>query len=153
MSPYVSATVLLPEDRVEEFFATYANWLAGSPTLGDHGIGDEVELRDWTGSHEDHEAAKVIWRRLSPRAKALFARLSHSPGRRHSAAELADELEIPNGFYGVAGVLAWPGRHAAAAGYHLPVQWMPGELGEGASYWMSEAAAACFLPHVESEEL
>jgi hypothetical protein len=46
--------------------------------------------------------------------------------------------------YGVAGVLAWPARHAQAVGYHLPVRFEPGPSDEGAHYWMSSQAAAIF---------
>jgi len=150
---YVTAAVLLPEERVTEFYGAFAQWLDGAPSLGDHPASASAELRHWTGSEEDLEAAGAIWKKLTPKAKALFARLIRTPDQPHTAAELAAALDIPHGFYGVAGVLAWPGRYAAAEGYHFPVQWMPGEAGEGASYWMTEVVASSFLPHVEPDDL
>jgi Family of unknown function (DUF6416) len=148
MTDYIKTSVLLPVSRVEEFFATYAEWLA--EPAGGHASRqvDQADLTPWVkgaGSPET-EAARAIWAKLSPRAKAMFALLSAHPGRRYPAAELAEQLAIPNGMFGVAGVLAWPGRHAAAQGYHLPVEFEPGETGQGATYWMDPSAASCFAP-------
>lgn len=104
-------------------------------------------LDHWLGDDEDGEeaaAAAEIWSKLRDRAKALFAVLAREPGRKFSARELADALSIPNGMYGVAGVLAWPARHALAVGYKQPVEYQDGPIGEGANYWMPAEAADSF---------
>jgi Family of unknown function (DUF6416) len=130
-------TVKVPTARVPEFYEMYGRWLArpmraqatGEPT------------RPWQKG--DDELATEVWSRLSDRAKAVFGLLMQEPGRRHRADVIAESLGIPNGHFGVAGSLAWPGRHAAAVGRQLPVSWE--ENNDGYSvYWMDEPAASLF---------
>ena len=52
--------------------------------------------------------------------------------------DLGDSLGLSKIKYGVAGVLASPGRYAAAAGRHFPVSYQPGPAGGSANYSVTE---------------
>lgn len=134
-------TVLVPEDRVPAFYAMVGKWLAGEDL-------EEVpnQIRGWDPTDDEDEVlAKIVYDKLSARGKAMFDLLIDDPDTRYSGLEIADKLEIPNGKYGVAGVLAWPGRHCAAVGRHLPISYEDGEVGESAKYWMDPEVADLFM--------
>lgn len=147
MCDYVKTSVLVPATRVEEFYEFYAGWLSGQTPAPSATIPTQSDLHEWSGDADDEEeiaCAEIIWNKLSVRAKAMFEYLARNPDVRFTATELADHLSISNGMYGVAGVLAWPARHAQAVGYEMPVSFEPGPHGEGAHYWMPARAAAIF---------
>lgn len=149
MNDYINISVLVPSDRVEEFYENFAAWLRKEPLIvAADDVAERSDLTPWFGGDDAHEQmlAAEVWAKLSDRAKALFELLSREPGRKFSAKEIGDALEIPNGMYGVAGVLAWPARHCAAVGQLLPILYEEGSPGEGARYWMSEEAAESFVP-------
>ena len=68
--------------------------------------------REWTNSAEDIPLARTVWEKLSPHAKTLLSLLMDLPGRKISGEDLAKELGIPNGKYGIAGVWRGPGGAA-----------------------------------------
>jgi hypothetical protein len=139
----VEITVPVPDDRVAQFYEMFGRWLKGTDGPG---IGDvaDVQLVQWSNSNEDAALARKVWVKLSPRAQALFRLLMSEPGKRFAAKELADTLDIPHGKNGVAGVLAWPGRHSYAVGRWLPVRYEDGPVGSGAFYWMEPEVAELF---------
>jgi hypothetical protein len=113
--------------------------------IGDEKLGELTgytwwsTLSDWSDNAGDLDLAKAVWSKFSQRAKNVFSVLMDEPGTRHAGEKLAEDLEIPNGRYGLAGVLAWPGRYCTAVGRTMPVQWV-----EGGSYWMTPDVAALF---------
>lgn len=139
----------VPSDRVEEFYGHHAEWLSqlGAAPAAD----DSVDLQAWGDDERDVEAAAAVWDKLSDRAQGLMAVFMQEPGRKFAAPALAEQLDIPNGMFGVAGVLAWPKRHAAKVGRPLPVSFEYGQPGEGANYWMEPAVAAVFQRAVGQE--
>lgn len=140
----IDVTVKVPEDRVGEFYAMLGRWLTGEE-LADDALGPPVTgLKDWTDSQEDVALAGVVWGKLSPRAKAVFSLLMDHPGRQVSGEDLASACDIPNGKYGVAGVLAWPGRHCAAVNRNLPSRWKGGSDDSGGIYWVEREVADLF---------
>lgn len=68
----------------------------------------------------------------------------YHPGHKVAGEDMAETLDIPNGKYGVAGVLAWPGRHSAAVGRVLPIRFEDGPVGEGGNYWVEQEVADLF---------
>jgi hypothetical protein len=68
-----------------------------------------------------------------------------NPGQKVSGEDLAAELAIPNGKYGIAGVLAWPGRHCAAVNRFPLWSWEYGPVGGSADYWVDKEIADLFL--------
>jgi hypothetical protein len=140
----IDVTVKVPEDRVGEFYEIVGRWLTGEE-LAVGALGSPVTgLKDWTDSPEDLALARVVWEKLSPRGKAVFSLLMGRPSEKVSAEDLASACDIPNGRYGVAGVLAWPGRHCAAVNRHLPVQWKEGSDDSGGLYWFEPETADLF---------
>ncbi|KQY61816.1 DUF6416 domain-containing protein [Nocardioides sp. Root140] len=135
-------TVPVPDDRVAEFYGFFSAWLAGEDAPASPAA--SVAVAPWGQSDDDLGKAQVVWSKLSERATAMFELLLDEPGNKVSGEEIADRLGIPNGKYGVAGVLAWPGRHANAVGRPLPVQYDDGPVGGSASYWIAPATAAIF---------
>lgn len=106
--------------------------------------GDEatIETIHWLEADyaDDLENAIHVYGLLSARGRGLFDLLMDNPDKRFSGDELADILNIPNGRYGTAGTLAWPGRHAQAVGRRLPVYWDR----ETHTYWMTKEIASLF---------
>lgn len=133
--------VLVDEARVAEFYEMFGRWLAGRPA---EDLPETKPQLPWGSTDDDLALAQVVWEKLSDRAKALFGVLMDAPETKVSGEKLADDLEIPNGKYGVAGVLAWPGRHCLAVGRQLPVKYADGAVGESANYWMTQEVAALF---------
>jgi hypothetical protein len=138
-------TVLVPDEpeRVAEFYERHGRWLGGLDVEDGEEV-NAVESVNWTDSDQDLALARVVWAKLSPRAKALFELLMGTPNRKFSGEDLAETLDIPNGKYGVAGVLAWPGRHSHAVGRWLPVRYEEGPVGGSANYWMTSEVASLF---------
>lgn len=140
---YSAVSVSVPTNAVPDFYESFAHWLrswTGSKTTVD--VSAPEAPVEW-GS-EDTALAGELWDKLSPRARAVFSVLQREPGKRFSAAWLAKELDIPHGISGVAGVFAWPARHAAKVGRSLPIHFEASEKGDGANYWMDDITAGLF---------
>lgn len=149
-------TVPVPDDRIAEFYSFFGTWLAGGPSpapaLGQQ-VGNPVtEVSPWGQTDEDLALAQVVWGKLSERAQAMFELLMEHPGQKISGEMIAEKVDIPNGKYGVAGVLAWPGRHSYAVGRPLPVRYEDGPVGGSASYWIDKDTAELFK-HAQKEIL
>lgn len=139
----IDVTVKVPQERLADFYAMFGAWLAGA----DHEQMDSAptsEVSAWQNTDEDFVLAQVVWEKFSDRAKSLYSTLMDSPEQRFSGEDLAEALHIPNGKYGVAGVLAWPGRHCAAVGRPLPSRDEEGAVGASSSYWMTKEVASLF---------
>jgi hypothetical protein len=134
--------VLVPETRVPDFYKWFGAWLDGTEQQGPVDTGKS----HWS-SPDDTELAAQLWEKLSGNAKALFGYLMDRPDERFTGDELADTLGIPNGRYGVAGVLAWPGRYCFPIGRHLPIRWSEHD----GTYWMEPDIAEMFAEVRESE--
>ena len=133
------ATVKVPTERLPEFYEMYGRWLASSPDVSTDG--GSPDRKPW--GEDDVEPATEVWAKLSPFAKGMFGMLIDAPEEKRSGDQLAELLHIPNGRYGVAGVLAWPARHCYAVGRVLPIRWE--DSGDGQSwYWMEAPVAAMF---------
>ena len=103
----IDVTVKVPEDRVGEFYAMLGRWLTGRNWRMTHSV--RLSPGSRTGRTHRRTLCWPAWvGKLSPRAKAVFSLLMDHPGRQVSGEDLASACDIPNGKYGVAGVLAWP---------------------------------------------
>lgn len=144
--------VLVPDERVAEFYQFFGAWLAGAtPPNAGEGHADSGPLLPWGSGEDDLALAQVVWNKLSEFARAMFSVLMDEPGRRVAGEVLANDLGIPNGKYGVAGVLAWPGRHCKAVGRTLPTEYEEGPDGESGIYWMNPDVAALFVAARDAE--
>lgn len=142
-------TVPVPDARVPEFYQSFGAWLAGSPSImaspvGQQSGASDVDVPPWGSTDDDLGLAGVVWGKLSERAQAMFDLLMDNPGEKMSGEDIAEALEIPNGKYGVAGVLAWPGRHSYAVSRPLPVRYEDGPVGASANYWIEPDVADLF---------
>jgi hypothetical protein len=142
----IDVTVKVPEDRVPEFYSMYGTWLNAPPqALPPSGTGTIEGTRDhqpWSDS--DTALAAAVWDKFSDTAKGLFSTLIDEPERRFSGDELSEMLGIPNGKHGVAGVLAWPGRHSFAVNRRWPWSWSYPVEGDPVVYWFTPEVAALF---------
>lgn len=156
-------TVAVPEDRVPEFYAWFAAFLAADrgaepagagPGFGPRGggrgrgfgprmHGAHLEAAPW--SAEDTEQAQWLLRKLAPPARALFDLLAAHPGERFSGNDVAARLQLDKGAHGVAGILAWPGRYSRKLGRELPILTAGREDG-GTDYYMDPDVATLFTP-------
>lgn len=130
--------VLVSENRVADFYKWFGAWLDNAAPHEASSQSPDIERVTWTA--KDQDLAEALWAKLSGRARALFGHLIDRPGVKFSGEELATVLEIPNGRYGIAGVLAWPGRYCLKMGRWLPVNWSE-EVG---AYWMEPPIAQMF---------
>jgi hypothetical protein len=149
-------TVAVPEERVPEFYAWFAGFLAaepgappwggrGGPGRGRHmGPGRGVPFPGpvaWTGA--DADEAAWLYGKLAPPARALFDLLIDAPGERRPGNEIAATLGLEKGAHGVAGILAWPGRYARKLARELPIA-TDGRDDGGTDYYMQPAVAELF---------
>jgi hypothetical protein len=144
-------TVPVPEERLPEFYAWFAAFLAAEPGTpprspgwerrGGRGSRRRGEGRPW--SADDADKAAWLYGRLAPPARALFDLLSDVPGKRFAGNEIANRLELEKGAHGVAGILAWPGRYCRRLGRPLPIATAAREDG-GTDYFMEPDVAAVF---------
>lgn len=151
-------TVDVPQERVAEFYAWFAQFLAaergfGGPRgrrggfgpgghrggFGHHGW--QRERRPWTT--DDVEEARWLYGKLSDPAREMFDLLMQSPGEAISGNDLASRLKIDKGAHGVAGILAWPGRWSARLGRDFPIETASRDDG-GTDYSMDADTAALF---------
>ena len=144
-------TVAVPEERVPEFYAWFASFLASEPGTpppfggrgrrGRHGVRRRDDVRAW--SPEDGDQATWLYRKLAPPARQLFDLLADSPGARIGGEQLARQLALEKGSHGVAGVLAWPGRYSRHLGRVLPIA-TEGRPDGGTDYYMDPEIARLF---------
>lgn len=141
-------TVPVPDDRIAEFYSFFGTWLAGSlnPSSGEAADGSGVPQasHEWGSTDDDLADAVALWKKFSPRARAMFSLLIDNPGTEYTGEQIAEACGIPNGAHGVAGVLAWPGRHGAAIGRGLPSNWRQDPETFESFYAMSPERAALF---------
>ena len=162
--------VEVPEERVAEFYAWFAEFLSaptggfgpsrgrrGGPGArrGMHGPGGFGGSRGFAGepsawTEQDLDAARWIYRKLSDPARELFDLLIDNPGARFSGNEIASRLKLEKGAHGVAGVLAWPGRWCRKLGREFPIDTEAREDG-GTDFLISEPAATLFKRARQSE--
>lgn len=149
-------TVAVPEERVPEFYAWFAGFLAaeagapaGPPWGGPggrrrgpggprHGFG---EAAAWSAA--DADEAAWLYRKLAPPARALFDLLIDAPGERRAGNEIAAGLGLEKGAHGVAGILAWPGRYSRKLARELPIA-TEGRDDGGTDYYMDPVVAEIF---------
>lgn len=163
--PDKQVTVAVPEERVPEFYAWFAHFLAaepGSPVGGDAGPGGwgprrggrgpfsrgpggrgphHPEAQPWTSA--DGDTAAWLYGKLAPPARRLFDLLMAQPGTRIPGNELAAALDLDKGAHGVAGILAWPGRYCRRLGRVMPIA-TEGRDDGGTDYYMEPDVAALF---------
>ena len=148
----VNVPVIVPEERLSDFYAMYAAWLDGSIRVeGGYlersqsspegsGVVSGSDLPHWTAA--DGELARQIWSKLSQSAKRLVSILVDSPNERVGGDELAERAGIPNGRQGVAGALGWPGRYCYAVDRRWFWSWEDSD--SGSVYWLSPDVAELF---------
>ena len=139
-------TVGVPADRVPEFYAWFAAFLAAEPGAGPPRGRRGQGLRHHASepwSKTDAEEATWLYGKLAPPARALFDLLIDEPGRRHAGNEVAARLHLEKGAHGVAGILAWPGRYCRKLGREFPIATEGREDG-GTDYFMEPELAELF---------
>ena len=144
-------TVAVPEERVPEFYAWFAVFLAsepGAPTpfggrgrRGPRGPRRHHDVQAW--SADDADLAAWLYRKLAPPARELFDVLVDSPGTRIGGEQLARQLDLDKGSHGVAGILAWPGRYSRHLNRPMPIA-TEGRADGGTDYYMDPEIAALF---------
>jgi hypothetical protein len=144
-------TVPVPEERVAEFYAWFAHFLATEPGHGPGrgGIGGRgrrgrrppATAAAWTA--DDGERAAWLYGRLAPAAQELFDLLAAAPGQRFAGNEVAARLGLDKGAHGVAGILAWPGRYCRHLDRALPIA-TEGRDDGGTDYYMEPEVATLF---------
>ncbi len=112
-------TVAVPEERVPEFYAWFAEFLGAEA-----GPGPRRGRGRWGSGHGRHDAwaqpwsaqdvdgAAWLYGRIAPPARQLFDLLLDAPRERITGREIASRLGLEAGRHGVAGILAWPGRYS-----------------------------------------
>jgi hypothetical protein len=144
-------TVAVPEERVPEFYAWFAAFLAAEPGSpppfsgrghrGPRDLRPPANAEAW--SAKDADQAAWLYHKLAPPARQLFDLLAGAPGERIGGEQLAKRLGLDKGAHGVAGILAWPGRYCRHLGRVLPIATEVRADG-GTDYYMEPEVAALF---------
>jgi hypothetical protein len=144
-------TVAVPEERVPEFYAWFATFLASEPGTpppfggrgrrGPRGSRRHHDVHAW--SADDAGQAAWLYRKLAPPARELFDLLAGSPGTRVGGEQLAKQLDLDKGAHGVAGILAWPGRYSRHLNRVMPIA-TEGRADGGTDYYMDPETAELF---------
>jgi hypothetical protein len=143
-------TVAVPEERVPEFYAWFADFLTAEPGTassrergrhGHRGRRHRSEASAW--SADDADQAAWLYRKLAPPARELFDLLLDSPGERFGGEMIAGRLGLEKGAHGVAGILAWPGRYSRNLDRVLPID-TEGRKDGGTNYYIDRDTAAIF---------
>jgi hypothetical protein len=149
----VNVPVMVPEERLSDFYAMYAAWLNGSGHTeakdleGSQNaskppeVVSSTELPPWTAA--DGDLVRQVWSKLSRPAKRLVSVLVDSPDEHLGGDELAERAGISNGRQGVAGALTWPARHCYAVGREVFWSW-DGSDDAAAGYWLTPEVAELF---------
>jgi hypothetical protein len=145
-------TVAVPEERVPEFYAWFADFLTAEPGTassrergrrGHRGHRHRSEASAW--SADDADQAAWLYRKLAPPARELFDLLLDKPGQRFGGETIANRLGLEKGAHGVAGILAWPGRYSRHLDRVLPIE-TEGRTDGGTDYYIDPDTAAIFQP-------
>jgi hypothetical protein len=144
-------TVAVPEERVPEFYAWFAVFLASEPGTGfqpqgrgrrgPRGSRRHHDVQAW--SADDADQAAWLYRKLAPPARELFDVLAGTPGARIAGEQLAKQLDLDKGSHGVAGILAWPGRYSRHLNRPMPIA-TEGRADGGTDYYMDPETAELF---------
>ena len=144
-------TVAVPEERVPEFYAWFASFLAAPPGAappfagggprGSRGHRHHGEAQAW--SAQDADQAAWLYAKLAPQARELFDLLAGSPGARFGGEDIATRLKLEKGAHGLAGILAWPGRYSRHLDRTLPIA-TEGRADGGTDYYMEPELAELF---------
>jgi Family of unknown function (DUF6416) len=143
-------TVAVPEERVPEFYAWFADFLtaeagaapsAGRGRHGHRGRRHRSEARAW--SADDADQAAWLYHKLAAPARELFDLLLDAPGERFGGETIARRLGLEKGAHGVAGILAWPGRYSRHLDRVLPID-TEGRADGGTDYFIGPDTAAIF---------
>ena len=143
-------TVAVPEERVPEFYAWFADFLTAEPGTappgerGRHGHrGHRLRSEASAWSADDADQAAWLYRKLAPPARELFDLLLDAPGERFGGETIARRLGLEKGAHGVAGILAWPGRYSRHLNRVLPID-TEGRADGGTDYYIDPDTAAIF---------
>jgi hypothetical protein len=144
-------TVAVPEERVPEFYAWFASFLAAEPgspppfagrgRRGPRGLRPQRNAQAW--SAQDADQAAWLYRKLAPQARELFDLLADTPGARIGGEHVAQRLGLEKGSHGVAGILAWPGRYSRHLNRVMPIA-TEGRPDGGTDYYMDAETADLF---------
>lgn len=146
-------TVPVPDARVGEFYHFFAHWLEGpldpghtSPETSSAGSAEVITAPIPWGSDpdQDHKDALTLWSKYSKSARAMFSLLMDQPDMRFTGEEIATEIGLAKGAHGVAGVLAWPGRHGAKMNRSIPSAWAYDADTGLSHYWFFPETAEVF---------
>jgi hypothetical protein len=143
-------TVAVPEERVPEFYAWFADFLTAEPGTapprewGRHGHrGRRLRSHASAWSADDADQAAWLYRKLAPPARELFDLLLDAPGERFGGETIARRLGLEKGAHGVAGILAWPGRYSRHLDRVLPID-TEGRADGGTDYYIDPDTASIF---------
>jgi hypothetical protein len=151
-------TVAVPEERVPEFYAWFADFLTAElgtarsrewGSRGHRGRRHRSDASAW--SADDADQAAWLYRKLAPPARELFDLLLDAPGRRVGGETIARQLGLEKGAHGVAGILAWPGRYSRHLDRVLPIN-TEGRVDGGTDYYIDPDTAAVFAAAREQSD-
>ena len=104
---YKDITVTVPTDRIAEFYTIFSEWLASVDDIAQ-------QPRDWGPA--DLDKAILVYAKLTPAARDILNVFLDSKKTEIAAETVARKARLKTGIHGLAGTLAWPGRHCYAVG-------------------------------------
>jgi Family of unknown function (DUF6416) len=147
--PMLEIKIMVPATRLGDFYQWYGGWLRGDEMLKTNLVTNPNPIGNppWSDTPEDLELASQLWEKMSEDAKRMIRYLiDHQSEGKIDGGPLSEALGIPNSRYGLAGVLAWPGRYCNALGRRLPTRH------DDDGYWMEPEVARLFSRIVDGEQ-
>lgn len=134
--------VLVPEERVSEFYRWFADWSDGALTRPVGGPAALVEAAG--GEPERLEAAVRFWQSLRPLERSIWGLWIDNAPRMLTAEEIVSELGL-KGPRDIPGALSWSTRKGARAGFRATWRFRTDPITEGPIYGIEDEAYAQLL--------
>jgi hypothetical protein len=133
----IDVTVKVDPDRLSDFYAMYAEWLAKAPAQA----GEDGALADW--GPNDREAASYVWSKMHPRARILVEILLDTT-QPVSGTDLAKALGPDAREDTVFGSFGPPAKLAKEVGRKHLIRSRPRHSSPGNEYWLDPPVKSMF---------
>lgn len=112
--------VLVPAERVSDFYRWFADWQGGSLPTGSSTTGSASSAAALAEEDARLTAASTWWRSLVPKERAVWGLWIDAAPKLLTADEIVSALGL-NGHREIPGILSWSGRKGEKAGFQ--VEW------------------------------
>ncbi len=132
--------VLVPTDRVTEFYRWFADWRDGLPPASPtgHPAAEQTAANEVAGSAEERLAAAVKWwRSLKSSERGVWGLWIDAAPRLLTAEQIVTQLGL-NGPGDIRGILSWVTRKGDKVGFKVNWHFEPGSATDSPMYGLRD---------------